>query len=162
MALLLLDSFSQLGNTPLGTLLIVVAAMSWAVGTICTKAFNWSIGTIALSGWYLIIGGIPILGYWLVTEAPGDFSKLTLNGSLSLFYVTFVALVFCFTSFLRIVRLVPASVAAISTLAIPVVGVISSALFLGEPVGRIEAAALLLVLTAIGLVLLPERNLAGE
>ncbi|MEZ5836247.1 MAG: hypothetical protein R3D03_10980 [Geminicoccaceae bacterium] len=41
---------------------------------------------------------------------------------LALCYEIFVALVFCFTSYLRLVRLLPASVAAISTLVIPVVG----------------------------------------
>lgn len=156
--LLLIDSFAQLGNSPLGTALIAAAAIAWACATIGTKAFAWSISTIALAGWLLVIGGVPIALVWLVTEAPGDFTHMTQSGVLALLYTTFVALVFCFTSYLRIVRLVPASVAAISTVAIPVVGVISSALLLGEPVGTVESSALALVLAAITLVLWPDKT----
>ena len=156
--LLVAQSFADLGNAPFGTFLILLAAICWAIGTIGTKAIAWNIGTLALSGWYLVIGGIPILMVWLALEAPGDFSRMTPTGVFALLYVTFVALVFCFTSFLRIVRLLPASVAAISTLAIPVVGVIGSGIFLGEAIGWREAVAMVLVLTALALVLLPTRK----
>ncbi|MBW2065681.1 MAG: hypothetical protein JRJ03_12230 [Deltaproteobacteria bacterium] len=47
----------------------------------------------------------------------------------------------------------PSSVAAIGTLAIPVIGVLSSALILSEPVGLRELAALALVATALLLVM---------
>ena len=52
--------------------------------------------------------------------------------------------------------MLPATAAAISTLAIPVVGLLSSAWLLGEPVGWREVGALALVLGAIGLVLTPQ------
>lgn len=159
--LLVADSLFQLGQSPLGTLLIACAAVSWACSTICIKAHDWSMGTTALSGWLLLMGGLPIAGLWWALEAPGDFSKLTLSGALALFYTSFVALVFCYTSFLRIVRLVPASVAAISTTAIPVVGVISAALVLDEPIGWQESLALVLVLGALALVLMPQSRKAA-
>jgi len=46
-------------------------------------------------------------------------------------------------------QLFPAGVAAISTLLIPVVGVIAGALILGEPIGWPELAALALVAAAL-------------
>jgi drug/metabolite transporter (DMT)-like permease len=48
----------------------------------------------------------------------------------------------------------PAVVAAIGTLAIPVIGVISSAIALGEPIGIDSIAALVLVLTSLTVVLI--------
>lgn len=157
-ALLTVQGWGQMGASPIGTGLILLAAMAWGAGTVGTKAFAWTIGTGALSGWFLIAGGVPILIVWLFLEAPGDFSRLTATGVFAMCYVVFVALVFCFTSYLRIVRLVPASVAAISTLAIPVVGVISSGLILGEQIGWPEITALLFVLGAMSLVLLPQNR----
>ena len=52
-----------------------------------------------------------------------------------------------------IIRILPASIASISTLAIPVVGVGLSAVLLGEPVGVLEFAALCLVVSGLFVVL---------
>ena len=72
----------------------------------------------------------------------------------------FVAMIFCHTAYFKLVSLLPAHVAAISVLAVPAVGVISSAWLLGEPVGLAEAAALLLVVG--GLFLLLRRRPGAE
>ncbi|MCX8102226.1 MAG: DMT family transporter [Geminicoccaceae bacterium] len=161
LAVLIGPDLARVGQEPLGALLILAAAFVWAVQTVATKAYDWRIGTMALSGWQLLAGGVPILLVWLWLGAWPDPQRVSLEGVLALLYVVFVALVFCFTTFLRIVRLLPAIAASLSTLAIPVVGVASSAWLLGEPVGLRELAALLLVLAAIGLVLVP-RALAAR
>lgn len=161
LAVLIGPELARLEEAPLGALLILGAAVVWAIQTVATKAYDWRIGTMALSAWQLLAGGVPILAVWLWLGAWPDPSRLTPSGILALLYVVLVALVFCFTTFLRIVRLLPAVAASLSTLAIPVVGVASSAWLLGEPVGMRELAALLLVLAAIGLVLLP-RSLAAR
>jgi drug/metabolite transporter (DMT)-like permease len=161
LAMLIGPDMARLGETPLGALLILAAAIVWAIQTVATKAYDWRIGTMALSAWQLLAGGIPILLAWLWLGAWPDPAQLSPEGVLALLYVVFVALVFCFTTFLRIVRLLPAIAASLSTLAIPVVGVASSAWLLGEPIGLRELAALLPVLSAIGLVLLP-RALAAR
>ncbi len=155
LAVLIGPDLARVGEAPLGALLILLAAIVWAIQTVATKAYDWRIGTMALSAWQLLAGGVPILLVWFWLGAPPDPARLSLEGILALLYVVFVALVFCFTTFLRIVRLLPAIAASLSTLAIPVVGVASSAWLLGESVGLREIAALVLVLAAIGLVLLP-------
>ena len=63
-------------------------------------------------------------------------------------------MVFCHWAWFSVVRLFPAAIAAIGTLAIPIVGVFSSALVLGEPVGLRELASLGLVCAALAVVLL--------
>jgi drug/metabolite transporter (DMT)-like permease len=146
---------ARVGQEPLGALLILGAAFVWAVQTVATKAFDWRIGTMALSGWQLLAGGLPIFAVWLRLGDWPDPERVTVQGVLALLYVVFIALVFCFTTFLRIVRLLPAIAASLSTLAIPVVGVASSAWLLGEPVGLRELVALFLVLAAVGSVVLP-------
>ncbi len=160
LAVLLGPDLGRLGREPLGALAILAAALVWAIQTVATKAYDWRIGTMALSAWQLLVGGIPILVFWLWLGAWPDPGRVTPTGIVALLYVVFVALVFCFTTFLRIVRLLPAIAASLSTLAIPVVGVASSAWLLGEPVGARELLALLLVLSAIALVLLPKALVA--
>ncbi len=158
LAVLLGPEMARVGEAPLGALLILAAAIVWAIQTVATKAYEWRIGTMALSAWQLLAGGLPILVVWLWLGAWPDPTRLSATGIFALLYVVFVALVFCFTTFLRIVRLLPAIAASLSTLAIPVVGVASSAWLLNEPIGMRELVALMLVLAAIGLVLVPRAQ----
>ncbi len=152
--LLLLPELGRTGVVPTGYILMILAAIAWGIGTVGQKLRQWQIGILALSGWQLLIGGVPIVIAWLILEPDPDFSRLTPLGLAALAYVVFVALVFCFSSYVRLVSLLPANIAAISTLAIPVVGLWSSALLLGETVGVADVLALVLVLAALALVLL--------
>ncbi len=157
MALLLGPDIVAIGQAPLGSLLVLGAAFCWGAGTVGVKAFDWGIGTKALAAWQLLVGGLPILLMRPLVEPWPDFGSFSTSALLAMGYTVFVALVFCFTSFIWLVRRLPATVAAISTLAIPVVGVASSAWMLDEPVGIREVLSLLLVLVALSLVLLPRR-----
>jgi drug/metabolite transporter (DMT)-like permease len=148
----------DLGSAPLGTALMLGAAFCWAINTVMIKVYPWGIGVIALSGWQLVLGGVPILLAWLWIEPDPDLSQLTWKGLLAVGYASTVALIFCYTAFIKIVTMLPATVAAISTLAIPVFGVLFSALLLGEPVGVAEIAALVLVTAALTLALVPMRR----
>ena len=62
-------------------------------------------------------------------------------------------MIFCHWAWFRVVAIYPAVVAAIGTLAIPVVGIISSAIIVGESVGWDEILSLSLVVLALFLVL---------
>ena len=145
------------GQSPLGPLLMLGAAMCWAMGIVALKRHPWPIGIVALSAWQMIVGSIPIVLLWLVIEPRPDLSRLTWVGMLATGYASTVALIFCFAAYNKVVTMLPAAVAAISTLVIPVVGLLSSAWLLDEPAVWREFGAMLLVAAAIGLILLPRR-----
>ena len=147
-----------IAGSPIGPLLMTGAAISWAGGIVLLKGRHWSIGVVPHTGWQLILGGIPIVLAWLALEPDPDLSRLTWRGLLGTGYAATVALIFCFTAHNKVVTMLPAAVAALSTLAIPVVGLFSSALILGEPLGTRELVALLLVAGSIALALLPRRT----
>ena len=159
-ALLIGPDLFGLGHDPLGPLLMIGAAMCWAAGIVVLKGERWQVGIMALTGWQLLLGGIPIVLAWLVIERHPDLSHLTWAGGLATLYAATVALIFCFAAHNKVVTLLPATAAAISTLAIPVIGLLSSAWLLGEPIGWRDVAALVLVLGSIALVLLPEPERA--
>jgi drug/metabolite transporter (DMT)-like permease len=154
LAVLLGQDLGQFGAAPIGVLLMLGAAMSWAVGTILMKRFAWDpMPVMALAGWQLLIGGVPIvIGWWLLEPVP-DLGALSLPAVVGLAYAVLVAMIFCQTAYFKMVTLVPANVAAMAVMAVPVVGVLSSAWILGEPVGPIEAAALVLVVGGLFLLL---------
>lgn len=159
-ALLIGPDLFGLGHDPLGPLLMIGAAMCWAAGIVVLKGERWQVGILALTGWQLLLGGIPIVLAWLAIERHPDLSHLTWAGGLATLYAATVALIFCFAAHNKVVTLLPATAAAISTLAIPVIGLLSSAWLLGEPIGWRDVAALALVLGSIALVLLPEPQRA--
>ena len=63
-------------------------------------------------------------------------------------------------AYYKMVKMLPASVAAISTLAIPAVGVVSSAIMLSEPISPREILALALISMALAVVLFAPTFLA--
>jgi drug/metabolite transporter (DMT)-like permease len=158
LVLLIGNDLRVVGDAPLGALLMVAAALSWALGTVLVKRFSWQgLPVMALTGWQLLIGGAPIvLGWWLLEPVP-DLGALGWSAAFGLAYATFVAMVFCHTAYFKLVSLLPAHVAAISVLAVPVVGVVSSALIVGERVGLAEIGALVLVVAGLFLLIRPRR-----
>jgi drug/metabolite transporter (DMT)-like permease len=126
LALLLGQDLGQVGAAPTGALLMLGAASSWAIGTVLIKRFAWHpMPVMALSGWQLLIGGVPIvIGWWLWEPVP-DLGALSLGSTIGLAYAVLVAMIFCQTAYFKMVTLVPANVAALAVMAVPVVGTVN-------------------------------------
>lgn len=159
LVLLMVKDLGVLGTAPTGALLMLGAALCWAIGTVLVKKFAWDrLAITALTGWQQLIGGVPIvIGWWLLEPVP-DLTALSLPAVIGLAYTVFVAMVFCHAAFFKLLSLLPAHVAAISMLPVPVVGVVSSAILLAEPVGPAELAALALVVGGLFLLIRPSER----
>jgi drug/metabolite transporter (DMT)-like permease len=154
--LLMAKDFGRLDAAATGALLMVGAAVCWAIGTVLVKRFAWDGVTVtALTGWQQLLGGVPIvIGWWFLETVP-DLAALSLPAALGLTYTILVGTIFCHAAYFKLLSLVPAHVAAIGVLPVPVVGVVSSALVLGEQVGPAEVAALALVVSGLFLLVRP-------
>jgi len=120
-----------LQRVPVGALLMVGAAVSWAIGTVLMKRFPVDLPTSSLTGWMMLLGGVPIVLGALIFEA-GQIKPLTLWPTLGLVYNMLISFIFCYWAWFRIVEMVPVGVSSLSSLMVPVVGVFSSMLVLGE------------------------------
>jgi drug/metabolite transporter (DMT)-like permease len=162
LALLLIPEFGRMGGAPWGAAMMLAAAISWAAGTVMLKAIPWRMDTIQLAAWQLAIGGVPVIAASLLIGRPSSVLELTTPGAIGVVYAALIPMIYCHWAWFRIVALFPASIAAIGTLAIPVVGVFSSALILGEPLATADLLALALVVTGLFIVLvlpsLPPRR----
>jgi drug/metabolite transporter (DMT)-like permease len=153
LAVLVVPDWQNLMAAPWGPIFMLLAAISWAFGTVALKAHKFSMPTTSLVAWQMVIGGVPIfIGAFLFDHdfRPGEVSAL---GWWAVAYAALIPMVFCHWAWFRVVAIYPAVVAAIGTLAIPVVGVISSALITHDPVGWAEILSLLLIIFALFLVL---------
>ena len=151
MAVLLGPDLQRLGAAPAGVAFMLGAAFCWAAGTVLVKFFRWHTPPAAIVGWQMLLGGLPVAAGALLLENPFGLADISLKAGATLLYLVLGPMIFCHWAFFVVVRLFPANVAAISTLSIPIIGVFSSALLLGEPVTTAELLALLLVVAALGL-----------
>lgn len=142
-----------LETAPMGVLFMLGAAFVWAVGTVLFKRFTWASPVAAIIGWQLGIGAVLITAVALVAEPVPDLTALSTDAMIGLVYLFALPMVYCQWAYFTVVRIFPAAIAAIGTLLVPVVGVYSSALLLGEPVGAREFAAMALISAALAVVL---------
>ena len=157
LALLIWPEIEAVGATPLGAVFMLGAAVSWATGTVLIKRTGWNTPTTVLTGWQLLLGSIPVVMGALFLEPFGVSLNVSASAIFALTYIIFFPMIYCHWAYFTLVRIFPASIAAISTLAIPVVGVFSSTLILNESVGISEIVALLLVVTALSIVIFVEK-----
>ena len=158
MLMLLGDEIHAVGRSPTGALLLIASAISWAVSTTIMKRWPVDLPTTSLTGWQMLLALVPILSGAVLFE-EGSFSPLTLSTwpFWGLVYNALVSSIFCNWAWIKIATHAPISVASLSTLLIPIVGVFSGMLLLGEHPQWSDLAALVLVVTALAAVLLPHR-----
>jgi len=160
MALLLWDEFHRLQGAPRGALLVLCAALTWAVGTILQKKYPVRAPLAGFTAWLMLLGGVPIYIGALLFE---DFSKLAdvgLTSALGAAYNVLLAFAWAHWAWIKLATSVSVTVFSLSMLVIPVVGVFSGILFLGEQPGWPEYAALAFVLGSLATVVVPQRRAA--
>lgn len=158
LGLLLGDAAMSLGRAPLGSLLVLAAAFSWALGTVLQKRFPMRMPAGPYTAWIMLLGGVPIFTGALLL---GDFRSIGAIGlwpALGIVYNVLIAFAFAHWAWIKIATAVPVSVFSLSMLIIPVVGVVSGMLFLGERPSWWEYAALALVLGSLLTVVVPARQ----
>ncbi len=152
--LLIGDDLVRLRQAPLGTLSMLAAALSWSIGIVLIKKYPVTLPTTVLTGWMMLVGGIPVL-LGAILFGGSTFAPLSPKATVAFVYVIFVAMVFCHWAFMRLVKMLPATITGISSLTVPVVGVFSGMVMLGEQPGAADWGALALILCALAVILLP-------
>lgn len=156
LALLLGDNLVSLGAAPLGSLLVLGAALTWALGTVVQKRFPMHMPAGAYTAWIMLLGGVPIFAGTLLFEDVESLRAVGPWAWAGVLYNVFVSFAFAHWAWIKIATSVPVSVFSISMLIIPVIGVLSGIAFLGERPSWAEVAALLLVLAALATVIRPQ------
>lgn len=124
-----------------GYALALTTAVTYALGTIVLKRFPMAMPPLASASWQLGFGCLPVVLLGLAFERP-DVAALTVVGVSALAYTIIVQQSLGFVCWLAALHRLPASVAAIGTMVVPIIGVLASAYALGEPLGPAQIAAL--------------------
>jgi drug/metabolite transporter (DMT)-like permease len=147
------ESLFGLGAAPAGSLMVLGAALSWALGTVLQKRFPVRMPLGAYTAWMMLLGGVPIFVGTALLEDLRALRDVGLAPALGVAYNVFVSFAFAHWAWIKLATSVPVSVFSVSMLIIPVIGVLSGVVFLGERPGWTELAALLCVLAALTTVI---------
>ena len=160
MALLLGEEIVNVQRAPVGAFLITGAAMSWGFGTVLLRRWAPLVPQNTLTGWMLLLGWIPLALAAPLFDPHPLASLATMSGTawFAVLFNIFLAGTLAHWAWFRMARTLPVAVSSLSSLPVPVVGVLSGMLFLGERPGASEFIALALVLASLAAVMLPERR----
>lgn len=129
----------------LSELLGIMAAVSWAIGTILIKRLRarHEIDLLALTAWQMALGAIPLVVLALVVPERPTAWTASYMGILAFMSIGSTAL--CWWLWIYILDRVPAWEASLSVLGTPVVAILSSRLLLGEAFKATEISGIVLI-----------------
>jgi drug/metabolite transporter (DMT)-like permease len=139
------------GGRLIGILLLFSAAILFAVGNILNRV-ALPMPPLVVVAWQVGLGCLVMLLLGIAFEQP-NYRALTAQGLACFIYMTLVPMGLCYLTWFETLRRLPPSSASTGMLLVPLIGVISAALILGEPLGAREIVAVVLVLAGVALAL---------
>lgn len=149
--LLAMRGLHAYAQAPLGFAAGIAAAVGWAVGTLILKRRPPPVAPLVLTGWQMLVTSVPItLGaLWL-----GDgWSWPSWQSVAVVTYITVVPMAIGNVLWFSIVGLLPAHVAGLGSVLVPVVAMLTGAVVRGEPLGPVELLAMACSVGAVALAL---------
>lgn len=131
-----------------GLALGLASAILFSLGTVLTKRWPLGLPPTTSTVWQVAVGIAPLAVLAVIFDPPG-FATLSPLGWVLIAYGGVFALGLCYLGWFAALRRLPASAATAGTLFTPVVGVLSAALVLGEPLGWRELSALALTVSGV-------------
>jgi len=133
-----------------GIVMALAGSVGFALGTVLAKKLPLQLPPITAAAWQIGLGCLPVAVAGLLIETS-HWNAVTTIGWLLVIYSTVIQFCVAYVAWFAALARLPASVAAIGTMAVPVIGVVASAIALHEPLGPGQIAAL--VFTLAGVVL---------
>jgi drug/metabolite transporter (DMT)-like permease len=159
--LLMVPSFRAYANAPAGLAAGLTAAIGWAVGTLILKRHIWQTPVLVLTGWQMLLTSVPIIG-GAIALGDGQWFTPSWQTVIVVAYIILVPMCIGNVCWFAIVGLLPANVAGLSSVMVPVVAMISGAIVHGEPLGALQVMAMACCAASLSLVLLkPSRSAVG-
>jgi drug/metabolite transporter (DMT)-like permease len=152
-----------LGSSDLiGIAIALITAVAWAAGTVYLKWARVDADPLAIAAWQLVVAfAVTIVGL-VVLEGSLHLWPIHPPALLATIFSAVVGSAFAYLLWFEIVRRLPAMTASLGLLSVPVVGIVSSMLMLGERPTWPDLIGSALILAAAACVLLAPGARASE
>jgi len=150
----MLNLGSNLQSSPLGAVLLIFAAASWAFGSVWSKHLPLPQGAMA-SAVEMLVGGVALLIGSAVSGEHLD-AMPPIEGWAALAYLTFFGSIIAFNAYMYLLKNVRPAAATSYAYVNPAVAVLLGIVFVGETIGIEEALAMLVIISAVVLIGLPQ------
>ena len=154
--LLLWHELMGMAGKPGYVALALVAAATWALGTQLLRRTAMPVPTLAISFWMTALTAVVITVLAVVLERPQWKAPGAVTWG-TVFYNAVLIFGFAHAAWFSLARGLPPIASTLSVMLIPVLGVFSGAVWLGEVVHWQDWAAVVLMVVAIAAVLAPAR-----
>ncbi|MSR12969.1 MAG: DMT family transporter [Gammaproteobacteria bacterium] len=150
-SLLIIPGIATYTQAPLGFGLGLLGGLGWAIGTLIMKRRPVPTSPLVATGWQILIASIPISVVALIL-GDGQWFVPSTQTIIIIAYITVVPLCIGNLCWFSIVRALPANLAGLSMIMVPVLAMITGALVLHEPLGPLEVGAIFCSVAALALV----------
>ena len=155
-SLLLWHELTNLSGQPVAVLCALIGAATWALGTHRLRNTSMQVATLTISFWMTLMTAVVISLLSVLFERP----QWKLPGTATWWSIGYNAVLifgFAHASWFFLARSLPPVASTLSVMMIPILGVFSGAIGLGEVLHWQDWAAVVLMVVAIASVLAPAR-----
>ncbi len=156
----MLNLGSNLQSSPLGAMLLIFAAATWAFGSVWSKHLPLPQGAMA-SAVEMLVGGLVLL---IGSAVSGEHlpAMPPIEGWAALAYLTVFGSIIAFNAYMYLLKNVRPAAATSYAYVNPAVAVLLGIVFAGESIGIEEALAMLVIISAVVLIGLPQWRRAPQ
>ena len=119
-------------GVPLGVFFALGCAFAWTIATVYMKWAKVDVDPLVNAAWQLVFGTLPLLFGMLIVEGYPHVWPISLRAALAILFIGLFGVGLAHFLWWAIVAKLPTITASIGSLLVPVVGVIASAVILGE------------------------------
>ncbi|WP_395713752.1 DMT family transporter [Reyranella sp.] len=156
-AALMAPNFVTYAKAPLGLFWGLFAGFCWAVGTFVVKRTSWPGMGLSLTFWQVLISVPPVLiGAVIFDGLPERWPSA--KALIATIYTGAIPMALGTAAWFALVKLLPTQVAALSSIAIPIVAIVSGVVLLDEPLSLLQAIAIASTVVSLWLALTPGQK----
>ncbi|MBR1122891.1 EamA family transporter [Bradyrhizobium lablabi] len=145
------NGYSFTADKLTGIALALACAILFALGNTLNRN-PLPMPPLAVVAWQVGLGCLVMLVLGVAFEQP-NYAAISPTGIACFIYMTLVPMGLCYLTWFETLRRLPPASASTGMLLVPVIGVVSAAFILGEPLGLREIAAMALTLGGVTLAL---------
>ncbi|MDB5511716.1 MAG: protein of unknown function transrane [Enterovirga sp.] len=134
-----------------GIALLLSAAILFAAGTVLLRP-PAELSPLTATAWQVGLACAPMIVLGLLFERD-RIEPLSPEGAAAFAYMTLLPMGACYMTWFAALRRLPPATASLAMLLVPIIGIVSATLLLGEPLGLRECLAIALTMSGVALAL---------